>query len=66
MLGIPSLVPDVNLFQEEVTGEGEAWGEVGPLQASVSRVSVVCPPPCLDHTPLQLWATMLRHLWLLG
>ena len=31
LLSIPSLALDVNLFQVEATGEGEAWGQVRPF-----------------------------------
>ena len=57
VLSILSPTPDVDIFQEEVTGEGVARGEVGPLQAPVSGVSEVHLPPHLDHPHLQLWAT---------
>ena len=56
-LGIPNQAPDVHLFYVEVIGEGEAWGQVRPLQASVGGVSVVSPPPCLHHAPLKLRPT---------
>ena len=57
-LGILSIALNVNLFQEEVGGKGEAWGEVTPLQASILGVVVVCPPPHLHLPPHQLQATM--------
>ena len=61
-LGIPRPVPDVDLFYEEVIGEGEVWGKVRPLQASVGGVSVVRLPPHLHHhPPLQLWPTMVQE-----
>ena len=53
-LGIPSVALDGNLFQEEATGEGEAWGEVRLLQASVSGIVLMHPPPHLHHPPIQL------------
>ena len=56
LLYIPNEVPDVNLFQEELAGRGEAQGEVRPLQASVLGVAVVCPPPHLHCPPHQLQA----------
>ena len=51
LLGVLSPVLDINLFYEEVIGEGEAWRQVRPLQASVGGVSVVSPPPRLHHPP---------------
>ena len=51
-LGIPSPMPDINLFYEEVIWEGEAWGQVRPLQASIGGVLVVSPPPYLHNPPL--------------
>ena len=63
-LSVPSSAPDIDLLQKEATGEGEAWGQAGPLQALVGKVSAVCPPPNLDHTHLQLQAPPeLEHLW---
>ena len=62
--GLPLCIPgpalDVHLFYVEVAGEGEAWGQVGPLQAPIGGVSMENLPPCLHHAPLQLRPTMTR------
>ena len=58
LLGIPSTVPDIDLFQEDAAGQGEALGEVRLLQALVLGVSAVCLPPCLNYSLHQLQATM--------
>ena len=60
LLSILSMALDINLFHDEVAGQGEAWGKVRPLQALVLRVAVVCPPARLHYPPNQIWATAAR------
>ena len=54
LLRVLSTMLDVDLFQKEVAGQGEAWGEVRPLQASILGVMAVYPPPRLHYPPHQL------------
>ena len=43
LFGILSPILDIDLFQEEATREGEAQGQVGPLQAQVGGLLAVHP-----------------------
>ena len=51
LLSILNMALDVNLFQEEVGGQGEAWGELRLFQASIFRVMAVFPPPTFTNPP---------------
>ena len=57
------MVSDLNLLEEEISWKGEAGGNVRPLKAMVLWFTMMHPPPHLYHSPNQLWATTVGHLW---
>ena len=53
-LRVPGAAPDDHLFNVEMVGEGEAWGQVGPHRGPIGGVLSTGPPPSLHHPSLQL------------
>ena len=60
LLGIPIVVADFNLLEEEIAWKEEAGGDVRPVKATVLRVMVMCMLPHLHYTPNQLWAAAVQ------
>ena len=56
------MASDVDFFQEEAAGQGEAWGEVRLLQASILGVLEVCLLPHLHYPPYKLWIAAAQVL----
>ena len=54
VLGVPSAAVDVNLFKEQIGKQVVVGGNVTPVQATVLRVMVLCPPTHLHYPPNQL------------
>ena len=57
LLGVPSAVADLNLFEEKIHWKGETGGNIRLVKATVLRVAAMCPPPHFHHSPNQLRAT---------
>ena len=49
-LSVPSIVADLNLFEEEIGWKGEKGGNVRPVKATVLWAVVMHLPPRLRHS----------------
>ena len=64
VLGVPSTMMGVNLFEKKMGCKGVAGGGIRPVKTMVLGVVVVCLTTCLHYHPNQLWAVVARVLLL--
>ena len=60
LLGVPSTLADLDLFDEEISWKGEVGRNVKPLKAMVLWVATMHPPPRLHYALNQLRAAMVQ------
>ena len=54
LFGLPSIVADFNLLEEDISRKGVAEGDLRPVKAIVLRVAAVQLPPSLHKPPSTL------------